>query len=493
MPLSLSQSLLALNNNRLSLFTVHSSLFTIYALSLLYTKSQTGIIAAFVSLGLYALTLLFTKSFPKLLTLPFTLLILLFCLTPNPLFSRIIPKSSPSTNNRQQPTTLNITPSENIRQIVWQGAWQLAQKYPLFGTGTETFAYSYYWTRPALHNLTSEWDFLYNKAHNEYLNLAATTGLFGLTSYLFLILSSLFFILKHLISDHQSPITDHLNPALLAGFISILITNFTGFSVVVIGLFLFLLPLLATSAPIPTTPTSPPTSSFRYVLAALILFFGFKSLITVVNHYSADYFFAQAEKFENRSNLTPALQSIQLSLQLKPQEPIYLIRAASITAKQAASLAQENKNSPNLPNLTNSVLNLTHQALSISPANTNLWKEQAQIFYYLSAVDLNYYLQAIDSLHKVVLLAPTDAKTYFTLGRFYQSLNRLDEAIKYYRLALDLKSNYDHASFALGEIYYTQKNYPQAQSYFEQTLKTAPANTSAQSYLEKINSYTSDP
>ena len=37
------------------------------------------------------------------------------------------------------------------------------------------------------HNLTSEWDFLYNKAHNEYLNYLATTGLFGLGSYLLFI------------------------------------------------------------------------------------------------------------------------------------------------------------------------------------------------------------------------------------------------------------------------------------------------------------------
>jgi putative inorganic carbon (hco3(-)) transporter len=60
-----------------------------------------------------------------------------------------------------------------------KGAWELTKKYPLFGSGVETFAYSYYNVRPVEHNLVTEWDFLYNKAHNEFLNYAATTGFVG--------------------------------------------------------------------------------------------------------------------------------------------------------------------------------------------------------------------------------------------------------------------------------------------------------------------------
>src|SRR3989344_1379759 len=71
------------------------------------------------------------------------------------------------------------TESGQIRFIVWQGALDIFKHYPIFGSGLETFAYSYYQYRPTSHNLTSEWDFLYNKAHNEYLNYLATTGIVG--------------------------------------------------------------------------------------------------------------------------------------------------------------------------------------------------------------------------------------------------------------------------------------------------------------------------
>jgi len=88
------------------------------------------------------------------------------------------------------------TESGTIRKIVWEGALEIWKHYPILGSGVETFAYSYYNFRPAEHNLISEWDFLYNKAHNEYLNLAANSGSVGLISYLTLVAISIVVFLK---------------------------------------------------------------------------------------------------------------------------------------------------------------------------------------------------------------------------------------------------------------------------------------------------------
>jgi O-antigen ligase len=98
------------------------------------------------------------------------------------------------------PTTSSaVTESFDIRKIVWEGAWKLALKYPLFGTGVETFAYGYNLVRSSTHNLTSEWDYVYNKAHNEYFNYLATTGFVGLISYLILIISFIFYVFLYVI------------------------------------------------------------------------------------------------------------------------------------------------------------------------------------------------------------------------------------------------------------------------------------------------------
>jgi putative inorganic carbon (HCO3(-)) transporter len=100
------------------------------------------------------------------------------------------------------------TESGTIRKIVWKGAVQVWLHYPIFGSGVETFAYSYYMYRPTEHNSTSEWDFIYNKAHNEFLNIAANSGTIGLFSYLFLKAVLSIKLLK--ITNHKNQITNKL-------------------------------------------------------------------------------------------------------------------------------------------------------------------------------------------------------------------------------------------------------------------------------------------
>jgi len=196
-------------------FSLNSPLAILLFICLIYTKSKSGIIAC-----LFILPLCFKKS--KITYFNYFVII---CLA---LSFFLIKKPSAPT-----PPTLNITASTDIRKIVWQGAIDLYKQYPILGTGVETFAYTYYWTRPASHNLTSEWDFLYNKAHNEYINFLATTGTIGFVAYMFLLICTLFYFTKN---------KQYL---FLAAYISILITNLTGFSVVTISLLFYLLPALA--------------------------------------------------------------------------------------------------------------------------------------------------------------------------------------------------------------------------------------------------------
>jgi len=96
------------------------------------------------------------------------------------------------------------TESGQIRKIVWRGALNLWRDYPILGTGVETFAFSYYSARPIEHNLVSEWEYLYNKAHNEYLNYAATTGTVGLLAYSLLI-GFILFLLGKKVKSQKSP------------------------------------------------------------------------------------------------------------------------------------------------------------------------------------------------------------------------------------------------------------------------------------------------
>ena len=94
-----------------------------------------------------------------------------------------------------------------------------------FRNWPETFGLTYWQARPKEANLTSEWNFLYNKVHNEWLNLATNTGLFGLGSHLLLIVWFAIWILKQPGSCGRAL----LNYAILAAILGVETVNFSAF------------------------------------------------------------------------------------------------------------------------------------------------------------------------------------------------------------------------------------------------------------------------
>lgn len=434
-------------------------LFTNFYLCLLFTKSKSGIIATLVTLSLYSLIHLIKNRkyhFSSLLSSLIIGLILSLTIT-NPIKDKLFLSQNPPSPPTST-TPLLITPSEDIRKIVWQGSFDLWRQFPLFGTGPETFAYSYYWTRPASHNLTSEWNFIYNKAHNEYLNYLATSGSFGFLSYLVLI----GFMVTALLGS----------PALLTSLVSILITNFAGFSVVTTSLYLFILPLFVIS-PEPTEPSSrfPNLFTKNKLLQVVAVIAVIITLLSILARLSA---YILADIAYHRQSLV----ELKYALSFRPDEPVYLSKYALVLAESAVPT----KDKAQVPH----VIKALDTAISISPFNLNLWKERAQGFYFLSLIDSQYYVYTLDALTKATRLAPTDASSFYLLAKFYQNISEMDSAVANYQKALELKPNYDHASFALGEIYFQQKKYEESEDMFQKTLSITPNNLQASEYLTKI-------
>lgn len=469
-----------LNNRKFLFSTLDFGLSTLFYLCLLFTKSKSGIIAADVAIIIQLFVLFIhhksSAIHRKFLILIAAVLVLLSLTVANPLKDYLSP--SPSSEISNPRSDILITPSGDIRKIVWQGAIDLWKKFPYFGTGVETFGYSYYWTRPASHNLTSEWDFLYNKAHNEYLNYLATTGTFGIITYLAVIIAILFLIINHRSSDD-----DNLWLAVLAAFISILITNAVGFSVVITSLYFYLLPAL--SKPIKSDPLALKTPALNRFFCLPLAGVGLMGTIFVLGYFQADSAYNQSQKYTAAKHYAAAYASAQSSVDLFASEPAYLNNLA-LTAAQLALVDAASDQTNEVASLTKIAVASAQKAATISPADVNGYKLQSQIYYYLSSLDSNYYIQAITSMVKATKLAPTDAKSFYILGEYWQNISKDDEAITNYQQALTLKPNYDYAAFALGQLYFYQKKYPEAKKYLDLTLKIAPTNTDAQKLLEQI-------
>jgi len=489
-------------NKSLSRFYLATSL--LFFITILFTKSRSGIGTTFIILFLYFVIRLFQSKgvkkffklhFPSLLLLFSSLLVIGTPWTPNPgqiadrldLGGPLWSEAEPYLNRLDlstqiKPLEIDRLPQEtqdiitqreaglrvggsdsfDIRRVVWQGATKLGLKHPFFGTGVETFGYSYYTVRPADHNSLSEWEFLYNKAHNEYLNFLANSGFIGLGTYLLVIIFTLIYLFKTL-KKSSSPF--YIWPLLLS-YLSLLITNFFGFSVVIIGLFFFLFPALAISfSPLSSKEISFKLPSFVSNTLLLTPLLSLYLLISLINTFRADINYNLGQAYSQAFTLDSALTHLQKANQLQPRQPLFLAQLAETEAKAAASLQQQLDTLPAttsaqiadqaedmINSYTQLALDHSSQALTLNPHHTNLYKSKAKTELYLAIIDPKYTPQALNTLLELTGISPTDPKILYNIGLIYEQLNKPDQARQAYQKALDLKPDYQAVSDRLGKI-----------------------------------------
>ena len=510
----------------------------IFYLCLLFTKSRSGFMAFWLSNSIFLIFIIFTtislkskkldftskptivekkvkrnqlfqprKIYKKLLVLNLSFLLITFFIgSPFPQLNRYFsfsfliqktPSSTSSTTPLAPALETGGTESGEIRKIVWKGAGNIAYHFPLFGTGVETFAFAYYRFKSKEHNLTSEWDFLYNKAHNEYLNYAATTGFLGLGSYVLIIVAFVVWFLK--ISKSKFLISNQiLNPkfhipkkslirslsignylgqleirsirnftlfGLFTGWLSILVTNFFGFSVVTVALFFWLIPAISfvlsnSLKPQNSFKISLPTMKRLNNITITIVLFVFCYLFFVIcKFWYADVLFARGNTLIQSSEHTTAYPYLQKAVNLRPDEPLYHDKLSLNMANLATVAFLENEATLSA-DLTTQALSHSQKAITISPQNLNFWKSRTRLFYSLSQIDENYLNQALKSLLIAKKLAPTDAKIYYNLALLYAEVNDTDQAIKILEETIDLKPNYRNARYALA-LFYNEKGLKQ--------------------------------
>jgi O-antigen ligase len=382
------------------------------------------------------------------------------------------------------------TESTTIRKIVWKGAIQIWLHYPIFGTGVETFAYSYYLYRPAEHNLTSEWDFIYNKAHNEYLNFAANSGTVGIVSYLVLIGFSIFSFIKLITKGSEFTVIGY---ALLAGYVSLLVSNLFGFSVVPTDLQFFLFPAIAATITVieeekinknkdKLNNTQKTAIGVASILAIYLLFI-------TCRYWNADRLFALGKGYNSINQPDIATQYLTQAISLEPNQAVYYgdsYGLASSYARLAVALNQQ-KEATQSTQFSNMAIVEINKAVALSPANVNLKRVEFSIYIMLSSVNPNYLINARDTLVAAVVQAPTDAKLFYNLGLIYARVGQTDPAMETLKKTIELKANYADARLAYAYLLIGKGQNQAARDQLNYILqKIDPNNSLTKQALESI-------
>lgn len=455
--------------------------------ALILTKSRSGLLGLALGLVFYGLfKFIINKKerlviFFKLSGLAIALLAVAFFIgTPSTTkIGEVItqPDLSPSSQVQE-----GGTPSEEIRKIVWQGAIKVWQRYPIFGSGVETFAYSYYLDRPLAHNLVSEWDFLYNKAHNELLNLLANSGIVGLLSYLSIFVGIFYIGINNSFDNkHRDKIL-----ALLAGILAMFVSNFFGFSTVTSNLLLFgffAIIVLHTSQKNITNLAQEKKiekqnyfGNKEYIFCSIILITMVIFLNKVRLIWQADYLFTKGQElFEKKGNYQTGLPLIQEAIKKSPKEALFYDELAGDYADLSIAFANDNQSTASAL-LAQKAIESNQYALQLNPAHLNFYKSQARIFIKLGQLDSKLYSYAEQALKKAISLAPTDAKLYYNLALILEVIQKNDEALANMEYAVSIKGNYLQARNELARMYFLRGNFQKAKEQYVFNLKNIAPN-----------------
>lgn len=494
-------------------------------LSLLFTKSRSGFLAFVVGMGMFLLCAasMYLKnktnhgesvfSRPEKMKVGAAAIAIVALATAafgspfTPTIGSLFKNSQPSQQAAQEteapsapaPVVNRLevggTDSGEIRRIVWQGAIDIWKRYPVFGSGVETFAYSYYLDRPVEHNMVSEWDFLYNKAHNELLNYLATTGLVGTIPYLLLMASLVLVPLLPLVKkETDSPDLALLGVAISSGIIALSVSNFFGFSTVMVTILMYLLPaaflVLQRKEKVPEIEIKE-TGLVQIAGAAAVCFVGLLSLSTVFGWWRADFLYAQGKQLLRMGQLSESVILLRESTNLVPGEALFHDQLAQAYAEIAVTLDQQG--SPeDAAAFEEAAILASQRTLTLNPVHNNFYKSQARTYIILASLDESYLEQSLAILEAASQIAPTDAKVWYNIALLQISLDRQQEAIETLQKTIDLKPNYEQARLTLAEQYELEGAYQEALVQYEAVLTgIAPNNSKAASKAAALRATTS--
>ncbi len=404
---------------------------------------------------------------------------------------QIAPQAKPTTQQAiVHQTQLEVQGKETaqIRFIVWKGAVEIFKHFPIFGSGVETFGYSYYLYRPVEHNLVSEWDYIYNKAHNEFANYLATTGAVGFISYLLLI-GAFELVAIRLIWRSQASGPKLLAIGLVAAYNSYLIQNIFGFSVVPIALLFFLYPGFF----ILLTGSTGKTLSFDLVKKAnflkndfsnkfsqgFVVVIGLLIFGAVLSMWLADFYYSRSA---GEAGYEKTISYLRLSSKLNAFEPLY----KADLAVNLAGLASTTQNASEQRAAKTEARTIIKSLVAAHPNNLSLWKTKRIIDFNLAKIDKASELDLLATAERLKKLAPTDASTQYDIALVYSYVQKPTDAEKQLEKVLKLKPDYQEAVITLAQTYQSNKKIELAKKLLQDWLKKNPADIDAENLLKTL-------
>lgn len=368
--------------------------------------------------------------------------------------------------------------------VSWKISASAFRDAPFIGTGPSTYLFNFATYKPLEFNTLNIWNFSFDSANNEFLQVLGTLGLLGLLGLVFICLVIAVNSWKNMVvretAESSQDDGSHvmLNALAVSGLtiIGLLFIHATTIVSFVASLFV-MAALMMSQKSIrekvlefsigikALTNNNKQIDLFPIVIFILFLIAAVPVLFKTYNVTVADYYHRLALSQANK-NGTLTYQYLQRAEAINPEVDLYRVDMAQTNFALANALAIQkgpSKASPQgslttqdkttIQTLLSQSINEGRVAVTLSPRSARNWEVLGSIYRNITGVAQNALAFSLDAYGKSIQLDPLNPALRVNVGGIYYSIKRYDLATRYFSDATNLKPDYANAYYNLSIAY----------------------------------------
>lgn len=395
--------------------------------------------------------------------------------------------------------------------ISWKITASTFRDAPFIGTGPSTYLFNFSSYKPAEFNQTRFWNFSFDNAYNEFLQILGTLGLLGFSAVVFLSMIILRTAWKNLsVETHEGDVEGKpaFLPALaISSIVSIILLAIHATTLVSLVLTLFIFAALMMSQRAirekvvefalgikATTTDNKQFDLFPVLIFIVFLVGAVPAFYKLFNVVAADYYHRLALSNANKSG-TLTYQYLQKAESLNPQVDLYRVDMAQTNFALANAIAAQKgptKDNPQgsltdqdrktIQTLISQAVNEGRAAVALSPRSPRNWEVLASLYRNISGVADNALAFSLDAYGRAIQRDPLNPALRLNVGGIYYTAKNYDLAIRFFTDAINLKPDYVNAYFNLAIALRDKGDLKNAEQVAQQALVLLQANKESNDY-----------
>ena len=381
---------------------------------------------------------------------------------------------------------------------------------PFFGTGPASYLFNFTTYKPVDFNSLPYWNFTFDTAYNEFLQILGTLGIFGFLGLLIFCIVVIVNSWRNLAVDTEDARQDNthiLLPAMaVSGLLVIVLFAIHEATLVSFIVTLFILAVLmmaqrsirerVTELSLgikAATANNNQFDLFPIILFIVYVFLAVPVLYKTVTMVAADYYHHQALLSAN-TNGALTYQYLQKAETFNPQADLYRVDMAQTNFALANALAAKaipqngkpatltNQDRQTIQTLLAQSINEGQASIALSPRSARNWEVLASIYQNISGVAQNALAFSLSAYSQAVRLDPLNPTLRLNIGGIYYSVKNYDLATRFYTDAANLKPDYANAYYNLAVAYRDKGDLQDALVVANQAVTLEQSNKGTASY-----------